>query len=162
MKHYRLNFVCMGNICRSPLARCIFEHLAQERNLSSNFTLDSCGTSSWESGKPADPRSVQVAAAHGLTLVNTARQLRARDFEDFDLLLAMDLHNISESIRIGGPFHKIQLLRSYDPLLADIADDHRQVPDPYHGGDNGFELGYQMIERACVGLLDTLSADKFK
>lgn len=160
MKHTKLNFVCMGNICRSPLALVIFRDLARQQGLDGLFTLDSCGTSGWHAGHEADPRSVQIAAAHGLPLQNVARELTSQDFSTFDLLLAMDSQNHEQMIRRGAPPHKVRLMRSFDPTLANAPDEDRQVPDPYYGGDTGFENVYQMLDRACRGLLEQARHDR--
>lgn len=156
-----LLFVCLGNICRSPLARVIFEHQARERAVRDRFLIDSCGTGHWHAGGPADPRSVMVAAKNGITLEHVARQVNDDDFERFDLLLAMDQRNRSDLIDLGAPREKVKLFRSFDVTLADIVargDDHLlDVPDPYYGGHDGFDKVYGMLWRASEGLLDNLT-----
>src|SRR5690606_14742882 len=86
-------FVCLGNICRSPLAEGVFTHLSREAGLDDRFRIDSAGTGGWHAGEPPDPRSVEVAARHGIVLEGVARKTRPRDFHDFDLILAMDGEN---------------------------------------------------------------------
>ncbi len=148
-------FVCMGNICRSPVARCIFERLVVERGVERRFRIDSCGTGGWHAGQGADPRSVEIAARHGLTLTHVARKLRpAVDFDEFDLLLAMDLENRRELLRHGAPPERVRLLRCFDPGLQGRPDEQLQVPDPYYGGDDGFGAMFTMLDAACRGLLD--------
>lgn len=147
-------FVCMGNICRSPVARCIFERLVAERGVGARFRIDSCGTGGWHAGEGADPRSVEIAARHGLELAHVARKLRpAVDFDEFDLLLAMDLENRRELLRHGAPPERVRLLRAFDPELQGLPDERLQVPDPYYGGDDGFLSMYRMLDAACRGLL---------
>ncbi len=150
-------FVCLGNICRSPLARVIFEDMVARRNVAERFVIDSCGTGAWHVGKGADPRSVQVAMANGLRLDHCARQLDSvEDFERFDLLLGMDQSNCTTMLDLGAPRQKVRMLRSFDPLLAG-AEPHRiDVPDPYYGGPDGFDKVHAMLVRACEGLLDHL------
>lgn len=147
-------FVCLGNICRSPLAKGVLTHMVRERGIADRFVIDSCGLGSWHAGGPADPRTLATALKNGVPLEHTARQLEpASDFDRFDWLLAMDLDNVRGLSRSGAPASRVRLLRSFDPLLADAPDEDRQVPDPYYGGDGGFDAMYGMIVRACEGFL---------
>lgn len=152
-----LLFVCLGNICRSPLAKAIFMHQAAQRDLLDDFVIDSCGTGHWHAGGPADPRSVMVAAKNGVTLEHTARQVIDDDFARFDLLLAMDQRNQTDLIDMGAPREKVRLFRSFDATLADAVargEHHKlEVPDPYYGGHDGFDRVYEMLWRASEGLL---------
>jgi len=147
-------FVCLGNICRSPLADGIFTHLVNHRGLADQFHIDSCGTGDWHVGNPPDPRSVLVASKYGIDLSD----LRARQFDassdpsDFDLIIPMDAANHRELIKQGTPNDKVRLMRSFDPTLTGNHD----VPDPYYGGDDGFDKVYEMLMRACEGMLDTI------
>jgi protein-tyrosine phosphatase len=154
---HALLFICLGNICRSPLAKAIFVHQATQRGMLGRFKIDSCGTGGWHAGGPADPRSVMVAAKNGVTLEHVARQVCEDDFERFDLLLAMDQKNHSDLIDLGAPREKIKLFRSFDPTLADVvaagAMHKLDVPDPYYGGHDGFDRVYDMVWRASEGLL---------
>jgi protein-tyrosine phosphatase len=151
-------FVCLGNICRSPLARFIFDDLAASRGVAHRFDVDSCGTGAWHAGEGADPRTIAVARLHGLSPTHTARQLDpAIDFRRFHLLLAMDLSNRANLLAAGAPPASVRLLRSFDPALATAPESHLSVPDPYYGGPDGFEHMYRMIHAACVGLLDHLA-----
>lgn len=152
-------FVCTGNICRSPLAKFVFLDLISRRNVSSFFTVDSCGTYSGHAGQSADPRTAMVATLHGLDTTHTARPLRPQaDFDDFDLLLAMDRSHLTAMLRAGAPPGKIRMMRSFDPALAGRDGADLDVPDPYYGGERGFEDNYAMLVEACRGLLDTLMA----
>lgn len=155
-------FVCLGNICRSPLAKAIFEDRAKARNVLDRFRIDSCGTGHWHVGRSADARSIAIAAVRGTSLTPTshrARQVDADcDFDAFDLILAMDQSNKSNLIGLGAPPHRVVLLRAFDPALADNAPAGREhaleVPDPYYGGEDGFARMHDMLDAACEGLLD--------
>lgn len=147
-------FICLGNICRSPLAEGIFTKLVEQRELSDRFTIDSCGTGGWHAGNPPDPRSVLVAAKNGLDITH----LRARKFDsrrdpiEFDWHIVMDHSNRADLVELGTPADKIRLMRSFDPTLSSPSD----VPDPYYGGDDGFDKVYAMLTRACEGMLEHL------
>lgn len=147
-------FVCLGNICRSPLAKGLFQELVQQRGVAARFDIDSCGTGGWHAGEGADPRTVQIAAFHGLTFEHAARQLDPRrDFDRFQYLLAMDLDNRAGLLHAGAPANKVYLMRSFDPTLAGETEHRLQVPDPYYGGSEGFEKMYAMLKAACEGFL---------
>lgn len=149
-------FVCLGNICRSPLAEGVFRHLVAARGLDDRFEIDSAGTGAWHVGERPDARSIQVAASHGVELPGTARQVTRDDLERFDVILAMDRENLHALRRMGpatGARARIHLLREFDP---DGGDD--EVPDPYYGGPGGFEDVYQMVRRSCRVLLGKLTS----
>jgi protein-tyrosine phosphatase len=144
----RILFVCMGNICRSPTAEGVMRHLLAERGLENEIEVESAGTGGWHAGSPPDARSARAAAARGITLEGAARQVTRADFEEFDLLVAMDRDNLTDlqAIAPPGTEHKVRL------LLAD----GRDVPDPYYGGPHGFENVLDLVEAACEQLLDEL------
>lgn len=147
-------FVCMGNICRSPLAKGIFQDLVRQQGIEDRFDIDSCGTGGWHEGDGADPRTVQVAAFHGLKFEHRARQLQpGDDFPRFDYLLAMDLDNRAGLLHVGAPATKVHLMRSFDPALKGEREHRLIVPDPYYGGNDGFEKMYVMLKAACEGFL---------
>jgi protein-tyrosine phosphatase len=151
----RVLFVCMGNICRSPVAEGIFLHLVQARGLSDRFEIDSCGIGDWHIGHSADPRSQEVARRHGIELACTSRQIdRAKDFENFDWIIAMDRQNIRdlENLAPRAFLSRIHLMREFDAR----AEEGAEVPDPYYGGPQGFDGMYDMLYRACEGFLDFL------
>lgn len=156
----RLLFVCLGNICRSPTAEAVMRAIAERDGLDTLLTVDSAGTGDWNLGRPPDPRAAAAAARRGLVLTGRARQVRARDFTDFDLLLAADRANVRD-LRAVAPSaegaERIALLRSFDP--RSVAAGELEVPDPYHGGDEGFEEVLDLIERSCAGLVTQLLAD---
>jgi len=153
----RILFVCMGNICRSPTAEGVMRHLVREAGLEDEIVIDSAGTGGWHAGDPPDRRATAAARARGVTLEGGARQLTVDDFEDFDLLLAMDRDNLAGIRAIApdeGAAAKARLLREYDPASAGAPD--LDVPDPYYGGPQGFETVLDQVEAACRGLLDAI------
>ncbi len=150
-------FVCLGNICRSPLAEGLFVHLAARLGVSDRFEADSAGTGAWHVGRPADPRTIAVGLAHGVPVPSIARQVDPRtDFERFDLIVAMDRSNRTDLLDLGAPRERVRLMRSYDPSLAGASESGLDVPDPYLGRGDGFELVYAMLLRSTEGLLDEL------
>ncbi len=152
----KILFVCMGNICRSPLAEGVFNHLAAQAGRTNDFEIDSCGTGGWHAGELADPRSRAVAQKYGLRLTHRARQFKRSDFNDFDLIVAMDEDNRSDLLSFSDlkpeQKAKVHLLREWDEQARGDLD----VPDPYYGGPDGFERIYQMIERSAKKLLESL------
>jgi protein-tyrosine phosphatase len=147
-------FVCLGNICRSPLAMNLFIHAVQERNLSSQFEIDSCGTSDYHIGASPDSRTIENAAKNGLDIKHEARQLTPEDLDRFDYVLAMDrsnLQDIKELDPAGGHAHKIHLMRDFDPL-----EKGAEVPDPYFGGEEGFQNVYNILKRSVNHFLDVV------
>lgn len=161
MSEVAVLFVCLGNICRSPTAEGIFRHLARERRLDHRLVVDSAGTGGWHVGEPADPRTLAAARRRGITWDHRARQVGVADFTRFDLLIAMDRRNLSDLLDVApdeASRAKVVLLRSFDPSTA--PGDELDVPDPYFGGDDGFERVLDLCERACAGLLDTLVRER--
>lgn len=148
----RLLFVCLGNICRSPLAEGIFLHLASKRGVHDRFEVDSAGTGGWHVGNPADPRSIAVAKKYGITLPSHARKVSAAETNAWDFVLAMDRQNQSDLIQLGFDDSTVRLMREFEPGASDL-----DVPDPYYGSDDGFENVYRMLFDACNGLLDELT-----
>ena len=144
-------FVCLGNICRSPLAEGIFQHLVEEAGVSDEFEIDSAGTGAWHVGERPDTRAIAVARAHGITLPSRARQITPEDLDHFDYVIAMDLENVrnlenmAESSRTDVQIH---LLREFDP--EHTGD---EVPDPYYGGASGFEKVFKIVSQSCEALL---------
>jgi protein-tyrosine phosphatase len=150
-------FVCLGNICRSPLAEGVFKYLARERGVSAFYRIDSAGTGAWHVGEPPDRRSAEVARQKGVVLEGTARQVSQRDFERFDWIIAMDRENLANltAMRRRGGRARVQLLRDFDPEPGD-----GDVPDPYYGGPDGFEHVYALVHRASAALLDHLEGER--
>lgn len=155
----RVLFVCMGNICRSPTAEGVMRALLREQGLEDAVEVDSAGTGGWHEGAPPDARATAAARSRGIVLDGAARVVTRADFEDFDLILAADRRNLRE-LRAAAPAGseaRLRLLREFDPASEAAAD--LDVPDPYYGGDDGFEHVLDLVEAACRGLLDALRAD---
>ena len=155
----RLLFVCMGNICRSPTAEGVMRGLLREQGLEHAVEVDSAGTGAWHEGSPPDSRATAAARSRGIVLDGAARIVERGDFERFDLILAADRRNLRD-LRAAAPAGaraRLHLLREFDPA-SDGAPD-LDVPDPYYGGDDGFEHVLDLVEAACRGLLDELRAD---
>ena len=154
----RVLFVCLGNICRSPLAEAVFRHLVAERGLIHRFEIDSAGTSGWHDGDPPDRRSAETARRRGITLTGRSRRVLDDDLRRFDYVIAMDAENLGalrDLQAMAGGAAKVHRLREWDPR-ADSLD----VPDPYYGGPRGFEDVHDIVERACRGLLDHVAAER--
>jgi protein-tyrosine phosphatase len=155
---YRIGFVCLGNICRSPMADVVLTHLVDEAGLAARVSVASSGTGDWHVGQPMDPR----AAAELLSEGYDASAHRAQQFDagwhDFDLLLAMDRSNLAEISEGHGAGDRIRLFRSFDPLADAENPDDLDVPDPYYGQDEGFADVLAIIERTCRRILTELEA----
>jgi protein-tyrosine phosphatase len=155
MASHKILFVCLGNICRSPVAEGVFAHVAEQAGHGDRFKLDSAGTGSWHVGNPPDPRSVVAAAARGIDLSNLrARQVCQRDFMTFDLILAMDAANHATLLALAPQDYaeKIQLFLNNTPDGG-----KREVPDPYYGGEVGFEDILDLVEEGSRALLARLT-----
>ena len=151
----RLLFVCLGNICRSPTAEGVMRHLVREAGLEDAVEVDSAGTGDWHVGSAPDRRATAAARERGIVLEGAARQVTLVDFDAFDLIVAMDASNRRDLERLAPDDTaraKVVALRDFDPLAVEAGD--LDVPDPYYGGDDGFGHVYDVVERACRGLLD--------
>lgn len=149
----RVLFVCLGNICRSPTAHGVFEQKVRQNGLSDHVYIDSCGTGSWHIGKAPDSRATAHARARGYDLTHLrARQVQARDFDEFDYILAMDESNLRDLDLLCPPGSKAmpQLFLSF----GDYSE--TEVPDPYYGGEQGFERVLDLVESASDGLLEDI------
>ncbi|WP_309571997.1 low molecular weight protein-tyrosine-phosphatase [Deinococcus sp.] len=140
----RVLALCLGNICRSPLAEALLRRELDAAGV--RTVVESAGTGDWHVGRPADPRSREVARRHGLTLGGRARQLTTEDFYTQDVILAMDAQNAAEARRRLPPGARAQvvLMRDFDPESPGA-----DVPDPYYGSPDGFEDVYVMLERSA-------------
>jgi len=159
MKKVRILCVCMGNICRSPTAHGVFEALVERENLNTMIHVDSAGTHAYHVGEPPDKRAQETARKKGFDLSGLrARQAVARDFHEFDLVVAMDQDNYHSlySICPEGMEDQIHLLMDYAPEFKT-----REVPDPYYGGTAGFERVFDMVEAAASGLLEEIRRRHF-
>jgi protein-tyrosine phosphatase len=156
----KLLFVCMGNICRSPTAEGVMEHVLEQEGLAGQIELDSAGTGAWHVGQPADSRSRAAARRRGIELRSIARQVAPRDLDEFDLVLAADAGNRRDLLLLAGGDpgrrSKIRLLREFDP--ASVSAGELDVPDPYYGEGDGFEHVLDVVEASCRGLLQELRA----
>lgn len=147
----RILTVCLGNICRSPMAEGILRHLAQERGIA--ITTDSAGTGNYHVGEEPDHRAIAAMERYGIGIRDLrARQFKEMDFEDFDIILAMDASNLANMLKLAPNAELANKAR----LVMDHAPEHleREVPDPYFGGDEGFDHVYHMLVEACNAVLD--------
>lgn len=147
-------FVCMGNICRSPAAEGVFTNLVNEAGRQADFDIDSAGTIGYHSGSPADSRMRAAASQRGYSLESRARRLEQADFENFDLIVAMDDDNYRD-ILDRRPGQGAEVVRMCDYCTVRL---ETEVPDPYYGGTSGFEVVLDILEDACKGLLERLPA----
>jgi len=151
MKKIKVLMVCMGNICRSPMAHGYFEHAVREAGLQGQIEVDSAGTHAYHIGEPPDARAQQTARQHGIDLSGQrARKALREDFARFDYVLAMDRDNYALLAELcpEGEEQRLRLFLDFAPQLPE-----REVPDPYYGGDAGFERVFDMVEAAAQGLL---------
>lgn len=148
---YKLLFVCLGNICRSPSAENIMNHLLAGAGLSNSIICDSAGTCSYHIGEAPDPRMSEAAARRGIKLLGRARQFSVADFEKFDLILAMDRQNYRQILSLDRQGKYQDRVR----LICDYASQYqvKDVPDPYYGATAGFEQVIDLLLDACHGLL---------
>lgn len=152
----RVLFVCLGNICRSPLSQGVFEDLLRREGLEGEVEVDSAGTGAYHIGEPPDRRAQQTASRRGIELDGQrARQIRPEDCDYFDYILVMDRENL-ENVGLScatGSRAKVSLFMDYAPQAGE-----REVPDPYFGGGKGFEYVMDLIEEASRGLLEEIKA----
>ena len=142
-------FICLGNICRSPMAEAIFRHKVTSAGLANEFTVASAGTGDWHVGQNPDPRTIKVLYANGVNEFSRARQIRSADFDTFDHLIAMDLANVRDlQDWKDAKADKISLMSSWDPECFRL-----EVPDPYYGDDHDFREVFAMLNQATEALL---------
>lgn len=152
---HRVLFVCMGNICRSPAAECVARHLCTHATDAPTVEWDSAGTIGYHAGSPPDARMRAAAKRRGINVEGKARQLKAEDFEDFDVIITMDEDNLHEAKRVapdqagrGKLIPMVAFSRKQPPPL--------RIPDPYYGGDAGFEEVLDLLDDACGHLIECL------
>lgn len=151
-------FVCLGNICRSPLAEGVFQKLVEDEGLADSFQVDSCGTSAYHIGELPHQSSRKVAKKNGITLTHQARQLVSSDYQEFDYILAMDASNIRNMKLVNGFKEgegKVSLLRTFDNQQSGSA-----VDDPYGGDFSDFEDCYNIVKESCQNLLAHIKQEK--
>lgn len=153
----RVLFVCMGNICRSPTAEGYFRHHLAQSDLAHRIVTDSAGTHGYHVGNPPDARAMAAAARRGVDLSDLrARRVRPEDFETFDLLLAMDEDNLRHLRAMDPGGGRVELMLRYSTRYPDV----RAVPDPYYGGEDGFEFMCDLLDDATAGLLAHLGGER--
>ncbi|MET8863346.1 low molecular weight protein-tyrosine-phosphatase [Nonomuraea sp. NPDC004580] len=146
---YRVVVVCMGNICRSPMAEVVLRKVLADRGLGAQVAVDSAGTGGWHVGDPMDERALEILTLRGYDgSAHRARQFTKDWFDRYDLVLAMDRDNLSNLRRLAPAGVEVRLFRSFDPAAPEGAE----VPDPYYGGREGFEEVLQLVESAAEGV----------
>jgi protein-tyrosine phosphatase len=157
MARHRLLFVCLGNICRSPMAEGVFRRIAEEEGVLHLFDIDSAGLGHWHIGQAPDTRAQEAARGRGIDISGqSARQVKHGDFARFDLLLAMDAGNFQELVQLAPAEarHKVRRFLDFAPKART-----KDVPDPFFGGPEGFDHALDLIEQAARGLLASLTAE---
>ncbi|MDD4145273.1 MAG: low molecular weight phosphotyrosine protein phosphatase [Prolixibacteraceae bacterium] len=157
----KILFVCLGNICRSPSAEAVFKGSAKKRGMESQFVIDSAGTSGWHVGETSDKRMQKHAVKRGYSLDSVSRQFDPDvDFDRFDIIIGMDDENIIALKRMARDMDDLKKIHK----MTDFSKEwnYSEVPDPYYGGDEGFELVLDLLEDACSGLLDSLTQNDIK
>lgn len=143
-------FVCLGNICRSPSAEAVFNALVEKKGTLNQFEIDSAGTSAWHAGEKADARMRQHAKRRNINLTSISRKFVVEDFDNFDYIIAMDRQNFDDMKRLARNKSDIEKLHIMTSFSKEFTYDH--VPDPYYGGEDGFELVLDILEDASNGL----------
>ena len=156
MKKISVLFVCLGNICRSPAAEAIFINLLEKKGVSEDFFVDSAGTGSWHIGKKADSRMRVAAEQRGINILSRARQITSKDFEVFNYIVAMDDSNFRDINDLrnrtsSADFTSIEKIQNFRSVFEDT-----EVPDPYFGGDEGFDRVLDILEDSVNGFLDKI------
>jgi protein-tyrosine phosphatase len=154
----KLLFVCLGNICRSPSAENIMNYLVNEQGQSDRIICDSAGTANYHTGAAPDRRMAVAAKKRGITLLGRARQFTKQDFQEFDLILAMDRSNYQNILALDPEQKyqaKVKLMCNFCTAYSD-----QEVPDPYYGGGDGFDYVIDLLFDACSGLLDSVNLPK--
>ena len=142
-------FVCLGNICRSPLAEAIFSDLLREKGLNKLVSCNSAGTAGYHIGENPNPRTIDTARKNSIPINHKGRQFASGDFNNFHYVIVMDSSNLRDVLYKGGEREKnVFLMRYFDP-----SDRNSEVPDPYYGGQSGFDNVFDILSRSCEGLL---------
>jgi protein-tyrosine phosphatase len=157
MKKVRVLFVCLGNICRSPLGAAILKDKIRRNGMDAWVEVDSCGTSNYHIGDGPDPRTLASASKHGVPMDHCARQLTPGDLQHFDFIFAMDKSNFQNILRLANGkkvTQKIKLMREFDPLSKGA-----EVPDPYHGTEKDFQEVYDILDRSTSKFVEYLQGE---
>jgi len=155
----RILFVCLGNICRSPAAEAILLHKLEKLQLIDQFDVDSAGTGNWHVGKLADSRMREAASNRGISIKSRARQISFDDFKKFDLILTMDNDNLKQVQSLSKELATTSKPKIKPLLSYSIQTDLVEVPDPYYGGDKGFDQVLDLLEVAIDGLIKDIKVD---
>lgn len=148
-------FVCLGNICRSPAAESVMNHLLEKQDRTNEFIIDSCGIGAWHIGQRSDTRMISAGEKRGYTFNHRGRQIRQEDFEKFDYIIGMDEDNILDILSLAkNDIFKKKVFRMSSFLTK--YPNQKTIPDPYFGGKDGFEFVLDLLEDATKGLLDFL------
>jgi protein-tyrosine phosphatase len=148
-KKVRVLFVCLGNICRSPMAEAVFKHQVEKAGLEDHIEADSAGTGDWHVGQPAHHGTRSILQKNNISYDGRGRQIARHDLDEFDYVVTMDNENLGDVQRLGNGCAKVAPLLSYAPNAT-----VQEVPDPYYSG--GFEGVYQLVQAGAAGLLDTI------
>ncbi len=154
MKNYKVLFVCLGNICRSPAGEGIFKKLVKEQGLENQISVDSAGTSGYHNGELPDSRMRQHGARRGYKFDSLSRKFTSEDFYDFDIILVMDDSNYHNVMRLAPDLDSQKKVYRMVEFSQRFGHDH--IPDPYYSGADGFELVLDLLEDACEALLDRM------
>ncbi len=156
----RILFLCMGNICRSPAAHCVFQNMVDRAGLRDRFEIESAGTIGFHVGQSPDPRMQEALESRKIPVIGHSRQLQMSDLAYYDLILAMDNSNLEDARKLDskGTLHnKIELFGNYC-----TKHDEAQVPDPYYGSTGGFDYVIDLIEDGCANLLRQFTVNKHR
>ncbi len=155
----KILFVCLGNICRSPSAEAVMKGLVEKAGRAGEFEIDSAGTAAWHAGEPADSRMQVHARRRGYNLTSISRKVEVDfDFNHFDYIIAMDDQNMKDLKAMDQ--YSNQLVKMH--MMTDFSEkyDYNSIPDPYYGGDSGFELVLDLLEDTCQGFLKHISNEQ--
>jgi len=160
MAKIKVLFVCLGNICRSPLAEALFKHKVSKQGLTNLIEADSCGTSNYHIGDWPDERTLVNALQNGIEMDHRGRQITYTDLEKFDFVFAMDRSNYENIMQLANAEthkHKVSLMRSFD-----LENENADVPDPYYGGARGFQDVFEILDRSTENFLEYIQKNHLK